>query len=246
MSGTPALLEEAVEAHGGRASWEAASRIGCRVRTGGLLPRARMVAGMVAEYRLEIDIHEPRATLHGFPEKGKRGEFTPGEVSVRTRGGSRERERSNPRDAFGGLGAMRRSVRWDALDILYFGGYAMWNYLTLPFLLLRPEIEVRPHGRIDDGGTVLRGLHARFPEGFPTHNREQVVWFDAAGRVRRHDYTASVVAPLARAAHYTDEYVTAGGLTLPSARRALPRAGRESVVRAPVLVSLQLDGHEVV
>ena len=38
----------------------------------------------------------------------------------------------------------RRSLYWDALDFAYFSGYAMWNYLSLPFLLRRQLAEHWP------------------------------------------------------------------------------------------------------
>ena len=43
-------------------------------------------------------------------------------------------------------------------------------------------------------------LDARFDPSLDTHSPEQTFWFDDDGLIIRHDYTAAVVAPFARAA----------------------------------------------
>ena len=47
------------------------------------------------------------------------------------------RERKKARRYFPGG---RRLFYWDDLDMAYFANYAMWNYLTLPALLMRKDI----------------------------------------------------------------------------------------------------------
>jgi hypothetical protein len=40
---------------------------------------------------------------------------------------------------------LRRLFRWDALDFAYFSSYAMWGYLTTPFLFLHALPSVPAH-----------------------------------------------------------------------------------------------------
>jgi hypothetical protein len=54
------LLEEILDAHGGADRWRAAGRISARVRSGGLLLRTRAAGNHFADYRVEVEIEDPR------------------------------------------------------------------------------------------------------------------------------------------------------------------------------------------
>ena len=54
---------------------------------------------------------------------------------METLGGEIVEVRDNPRDAFKGQTA---KSAWDALHVGYFSSYALWTYLTLPFLYIYP------------------------------------------------------------------------------------------------------------
>ena len=110
----------------------------------------------------------------------------------------------------------KRLVMWDTVDIGYFFGYTMWNYLTLPSLLLRDDIGWSEAS--DDT------LEARFPEHLPTHSPVQRFHLDlATGRLRQHDYTAQPFGGWAKAAHMITEHGDFDGLASPSKRRVKPR-----------------------
>ena len=51
---------------------------------------------------------------------------------------------------------LRRNLRWDALDSVYFAGYAMWNYLTAPYLLTREGVEVGEGDTWTEGAQTWR------------------------------------------------------------------------------------------
>jgi hypothetical protein len=236
-----ALLEEVLEANGGLERWQAARTITARVRSGGLLLRTRVPGNRFADYRLTVDVHEPRATLDPFPDDGQIGVFDRGEARIETRDGEVLESRAAPRTAFDGISGLRRNLRWDALDSTYFCGYAMWNYLTTPLLFTRDGVEVSEGEDWAESGETWRRLEVRFPEGIHTHSERQSFYFDARGVLRRHDYVAEVVGRLARAAHYCDEHVRAGGLVFPTRRRVRPRALRNRSLRGPTLVWLELS-----
>jgi|Tabmets5t2r1_1033131.scaffolds.fasta_scaffold67949_2 hypothetical protein len=236
-----ALLEEVLEANGGLERWEATRSITARVRSGGLLHRTRVPGNRFADYRVTVDVHEPRATLDPFPRDGERGVFDRGAVSIETSDGELLESRAAARSAFGGLSGVRRNLRWDALDATYFAGYAMWNYLTTPLLLTRDGVDVSEGEDWSEGGETWRRLEVEFPSHIDTHSDRQSFYFDARGVLRRQDYVAEVVGRWARAAHYCDEHVRAGGLVFPTRRWVRPIGLRDRSLPFPTLVSLELS-----
>jgi len=67
-------------------------------------------------------------------------DFTPERVAVVARDGSVIADRSSPRSAFGGH---IMSTPWDPLHRAYFNGYALWTYVTTPFVLSDPMSRCR-------------------------------------------------------------------------------------------------------
>ena len=63
---------------------------------------------------------------------------------------------------------------WDLLDILYFGTYAIWTYISTPFVFLREGYELSELELWEERGERWRRLAVRFPDGLQTHSREQV------------------------------------------------------------------------
>ena len=144
------------------------------------------------------------------------------------------RERREPRRHFGGL---VNQVYWDKLDILYFAGYALWNYLTFPFILEEPGVVLREN----DNGAAPR-LDAVFEANFPTHSVKQSFWLDPSRRLVRHDYTADVIGTWATAANVCLDSVEADGLRFYNRRKVFPRLGpRQTIVRFPTLVWIEID-----
>lgn len=235
------LLEEVVEAHGGRERWLAAALVSARVRSAGLLPRTRMPGNRMADYRIAVDVAEPRARLDPFPRPGNVGVFAGREVRIETTDGKVLESRTGPRRAFSGLSGLRRNLRWDALDSVYFAGYAMWNYLTLPRLLTREDVTVREGTDWEEDGERWRRLEVAFPPSIETHSERQTFYFDPLRLLRRHDYVAEVVGGWARAAHYTSEHVEASGLVFPTRRRVYPIGRRNRALGRPTLVALDLS-----
>jgi hypothetical protein len=234
------LLDEVLEAHGGPERWREAQTASARVRSAGLLLRTRVPGTRFADYRLTVELHRPRAVLDPFPRAGERAVYEDGAARIETADGELLESRLDPRPGFFGVSGLRRNLRWDPLDSAYFAGYAMWNYLATPALLTRDEIGTRETEPWEEDGETWRSLEATFPPAIDTHSPRQTFYFDARGLLRRHDYTAEVVGRWARAAHYCDEHVQAGGLVFPTRRRVVPVGVRNRALPGPTLVSLQL------
>jgi hypothetical protein len=196
--------------------------------------------------RIEAATQEPVGWATPFPGEGRRGVFDHGTVRIETLDGEVLASRERPREQFFGRAGLRRNLRWDPLDAMYFAGYAWWNYLTHPFLLARDDVavsEIEPWR--EAGGETWRRLEAHFPEGLDTHSEGQLFYYDAALRLRRHDYTAEVVGGWARAAHMCADHTEAGGLVFPTRRWVRPVGPRNRPLPAPTLVSLQLSEIEI-
>jgi hypothetical protein len=237
----PALLDEVLEAHGGLERWRAASEIRAHVRTGGFLVRTRFPGNRMADYELRVTVDEPRSEFNPFPDAGKRTVFEAGGVRLEDEGGGVLSGRDDPRSVFSGLAGLRRNFRWDALDATYFAGYAMWNYLTTPYLLTREGMRVEEGERWTEGGEDWRRLEVDFPAAIPTHSPHQTFFVDAAGLIRRHDYTAEVIGGWAKAAHYCFDHREFDGLVFPTRRRVVPRGPGDRGFPGPTLVRIELD-----
>jgi len=235
-----ALLAEVVDAHGGLERWRSASRIAASVRSGGLLLRTRVPGTKFAAYDVTVGVGDESAVLDPFPEPGSRGVFDHGAARIE-RDGAVVAERRDPRHEFFGRSGLRRSFRWDALDSVYFAGYAMWNYLNTPYLLTRADVEVRAGEPCDRDDERWRRLEVVFPASFDTHSREQTFYFDEQGMLRRHDYVAEVVGGWAHGAHHCADHVEAGGLRFPTRRWVRPIGPGNRSLPFPTMVWIELD-----
>ena len=113
------------------------------------------------------------------------------------------------------------------------------NYLTAPFLLTMPGVQVEELEPWEEAGERRRLLRAVFPDDIATHSREQVFHFDSTGLLRRHDYAAEVLGA-APAAHYGDAHKEVPGLVFPTRRRVVPVRKDGLSVPTPVLVAIDL------
>lgn len=144
-----ALLDGVLDAHGGLQRWRAAETVHGRVRTGGLLLRTGCRATASRTTASRCMSNRPgrswiRSRVTGTAESSS------GQVRIESHDGAVISSRAHPRAAFFGRSGLRRNIRWDPLDSVYFAGYAMWNYLTTPYLLTREGVAVeeeRPGSR---------------------------------------------------------------------------------------------------
>lgn len=231
------LVELVLEAHGGRSRWEGLSEITARVRFGGLAFRSRLCFGTQRWRRVEVDPHAPRVTFEEYPSRSTRGHFHRDRVWLVDEDGVERRARDGARAQ---MAKWRRQLWWDSLDLLYFSGYALWNYLTTPFLLVAPGVASREGPTVIEGDCRLRTLDVRFPAEIPTHSPEQRFYYDEQFLLRRHDYDPLPFASWARAAHLCDEHEVIDGVPVPVRRHVVPRRPDGGVRPAPTLLWIEL------
>jgi hypothetical protein len=231
------LVEQAVAAHGPDA-FDSASELVADCAVGGVAFAMRFKRGAMSRFEGRVSTREPRSVLAPYPKPGQRGVFEGDRVWIETEDGEPVAERRDPRSAFGG----RRNLWWDDLDLLYFSCYALWNYMTTPFLFRRPGFEFEEVEPWQEDGERWRRLHVRFPADVPTHSPEQDFYFDADGKLRRLDYTAQVFGGWAKAAHYCREHREFSGLLVPTRRRVTPRRPNNKPLFGPTLVWIEVHG----
>jgi hypothetical protein len=103
----------------------------------------------------------------------------------------------------------------------YFIGYAIWNYLTAPFIFARDGFTVCELDGITENGEDLRVLEVHYPPDIPAHTAVQKYYFDKTGLLKRLDYTTDVLGGVA--AHYTFDQKNVDGLIIPQLRRVVRR-----------------------
>jgi hypothetical protein len=127
-------------------------------------------------------------------------------------------ELKEPRASFAGH---VRDTRWDQLQRLYFLGYAMWNYLATPFILVRDGFDIQELAPHDEDGERWRVLQVRYPKDIPTHCDTQQFYFNSDGILKRIDYTTDVLGGVA--SHYLYDPKNFAGLIVPTRRRVVQR-----------------------
>jgi hypothetical protein len=231
------LLASIVEAHGGLDRWRRFNRVEATIVTGGALWGMKGLAQDQYPRRMSVSLHEEVASVAPFGDPDWHTEFTPERVAILRGGGGVVAERCDPRASFAGHEV---TTPWDPLHRAYFNGYALWTYLTTPFLLTMGGVQVAERQRWTEGGETWRVLRVRFPGSIATHGALQDFFFGGDLLLRRHDYSVEVAGGLA-AAQLVYDYIEADGIRLPSRRRAYLR-GTDSRPRPdPLLVSIDIS-----
>jgi hypothetical protein len=217
-----ALLERAIERHGGWQTWRAAGGFTMRLASlTGLVPERKGVGSTFPRPgRIEVWPRRAVTVMHDYPVAGRRAVYAAGQVRI-LEGATILEARADPRASFAGARKLRR---WSPLDALYFFGYAAAHYASLPFSLVDGRPLGLAHAR--SRGRRLAGVAVELPGALHTHSRRQTFFFDDDGLLRRHDYVADIVGPWARGAHLWDDFVDARGMPVPRHRHVVARLGR--------------------
>jgi hypothetical protein len=234
-----ALAEEAIEAHGGLVAWERAEEVAVRISSGGFAFASKFQGHAVRGVLARVATSGQHVTFEPYPTAGRRGILDEdGSVRLESDAGALADRRESPRAAFGDL---RHRLWWDRLDILYFGTYAIWTYISAPFVFVREGYELRELEPWEEQGERWRRLAVTFPAGVQTHSREQIFYIDEGGLIRRHDYTAEPFGDWAKAAHYCFDHGRLDGLVLPMRRLVYPRRGDNRPRSHPRLVWIEVS-----
>jgi len=233
------VLSRAITAHGGQKRWQELTKLTAHFSVTGGLMGVKTWPNALTNAHAVFSPHHQRAEYASFIEPGQRGLFTPARTEIVTDAGTLIGQRDAPRQAFAGH---TLTTPWDAQHLLYFTGYAMWTYLTAPFLFATPGFEIEEAAPWHEQSETWRRLHLRFPATVESHSTVQTVYFDATGLLRRHDYSVDIVGGTT-SAHYVTAHKTFGGIVFPTKRRVYPRdQDNRPILDRPALA---IDIHDI-
>ena len=198
----------ALAAYGGQAVWKAATTVESTVTVGGLLFQLKGI-NIPPHAKITVDVQRPHTVIEPVDESGDIGVLDGFSVMIVTPGGRILEQRADAREH---LQNSSLTTQWDRLNLLYFLGYAFWGYYTLPYELMRTDIEWT---ELSDGV-----LQADYGTSLPVHSRIQRFWFDRkTGLLRRNDYTPVAATSSARVANVVFEHGVSDGIPYTSKRR---------------------------
>lgn len=233
------LPEFLIASHGEIDRWRALSTLTAQVRAGGVLWDLKGQAGVLDSYTATVKLHRQFSIHSPFGGQNHRSSYTPERVAVETLQGEVVQERFAPRESFANHVL---DTPWDRLHAAYFGGYAMWNYLTEPFVFAEPGFEFEELAPWLENGETWRRLQVTFPERITTHARVQTYYIDGKGLIRRHDYHPDVFGPGDRpSAHYSWGHKEFDGFIFPTKRAVHLTDENGHKIAEPVIVSIELD-----
>jgi hypothetical protein len=234
------LVQQTIDAHGGLDRWQQFEYVSARLRVGGVLWALKHQQGLIDDVRVRVALRREWASHSPFGGSHLRTSFEPHRVAIEATDGTVVDERLDPRSSFAGHAL---DTPWDRLQLAYFAGYAMWTYLTTPFLFVLDGVSTEELPPSNEGGETFRRLKVTFPSEIATHGSVQVFHIGANGLVHRHDYDVDVLA-CSPAAHYVHDYQDASGILVPTSRRVLPRLPDGSALPGPLLVTIDLSDVE--
>lgn len=225
MDVTQQLLEDAYQRHGGIEAFESISAISLEiVELGGMIPRRQgMGRTWPRPKRVTVEPHRRVCTWHDYPALGECLVFDSGTVVENGTPMANYRQQ---------LLSRQRRRPWSPADAAYFFGYSLVEYLALPFRLR----ELRCSG----GDPSKRRIDVEYPAGSDTHSQGQSFYFDSTGLLRRHDYTAEVLGPWHRGAHFSSDYCESGPIPIARSRSVRARIGRMALPIEVLRARLQI------
>ena len=230
------LIKLVVNAHGGLEQWTRFNKVAVHMLVSGVLWNVKAQDGVLSDSRIEVELRKQRGRYINFDNKsGQETYFSPNRVAIVDKG-QIVQELLNPRDSFHGH---RLETPWTRLQLVYFGTYAMWEYLTIPFNLTLPGFQTQELAPWEESGESWRRLQVRFPDDWAYHSKEQVFYFDKQGLLKRMDYDVDVSGKTG-AAQYVFDYRDFQGIKLPTRRLVYGRDDNGQRIPEPLIVGIEL------
>jgi hypothetical protein len=227
-------LTRVLDAHGGLERWQRYSRVEATIVSGGLLFEMKGMPQDPTPRRMTVALQREWSSVRPFGADDQRTDFTPDRVVIEKLDGTMVAERVRPRDSFD---CHTMTTPWDPLQRAYFNGYALWTYLTSPFLLALPGVSTRQLEPIEDDGVRLTGFQVQFGPGFASHSTLQEFYFGPDLLLARHDYRVDIAGGFS-AIQYVSELVEADGILVPTKRRAYRCDEDGAPILSDVMVSI--------
>jgi hypothetical protein len=230
------LRDLVIDAHGGVGRWNKVKAIEGDMSITGALWARKGWPDALKDVHVTADARSQWISYLPFISKGMRSSCTPEHTVIETLDGKQIKDRKNPRAAFDGHTV---ESPWDDLNLAYFSGYAMWNYLNTPFTFGLPGFKAEEIQPWEECGETRRRLRVIFPDYIATHCSEQIFHVNGDGLICRMDYSAPVAGG-APTAHYMSDYKDFSGIKVATKRRALRRKPDGTAIPEPVFVAIDI------
>lgn len=227
-----ALLDDVIEASGSMPRWNRLQRFALHFSIKGTLfsrvGRAREFKELIAEGSTRTQ----SVRFTGLTRGEKSGTYGPDSITIENLDGQVLRTWLNPSLQFLDHG---NDPLADDLHLVFFCGFSIWNYLTTPFLLARPDVTVEELSPWIENDQTWRRLRALFPPDIVTSSPEQIFYFDENSLQRRldHDLLGMQVAD------YSWAHQPFSDVVIPTRRRSL--ALRSDGTSAPKSILLDVE-----
>jgi hypothetical protein len=231
------LLGRALDAHGGIDRWNTFEMVHATIISGGQLWAMKGTPQDAVPREMKVATKYEWASVAPFGSPDQRTDFTPRRIAIEKADGTVVSERLNPAAHAEGKAA---DALWDVLDRAYFNGYALWTYLTTPFLFALSGFVVDEIEPWREDGETWRGLRVTFPPEIASHSKTQDFYFGPDFLLRRHDYHVEASGGVA-AAQYVYEPVEVQGITFPTKRRAYMRDDMMRPIHEKLMVSIDIS-----
>jgi hypothetical protein len=235
---TKSLLDEAIEAHGGLDRWRQVRAADVHCAVNGAVWALKRVPGILTDFHYRIDLHHQRGSFPNFMQSGQKATFQADRVAIETTGGTVIDELLRPAES---MEAQTLQTAWNALQLVYFVGYAIWSYMTTPFCFTMPGFTTAEVEPWQQGDETWRRLKVIFPDYLARHAKEQTYYFGSDGLLRRHDYVAEPVTKDRVATHYIMNNKVFSGITIGTKQRVYVLNPDGGYSPEPLLVSLDVE-----
>ena len=231
------LLEKVWQAHGGLDRWKSFEMVHATIVSGGQLWDMKHTPQDSTPRQMRVATKYEWASLTPYGSAEQHTDFTPQRIAIERADGTVVSERLRPAEHAEGKAV---DAPWDALDRAYFNGYAMWTYLTTPFLFALPGFSAEEISPWQEANETWRGLRVTFPAEIASHSRHQDFYFGPDFLLRRHDYHVEASGGFA-AAQYVYDNVTVQGIVFPTKRRAYMRDEKLFPIHERLMVSIDIS-----
>jgi hypothetical protein len=230
------LLELVIEAHGGLSRWNDVSSVEIDLSITGAIWYVKGQPDVLKNISMVVETRRERVVT-SFVGQDRRTVFEPEEVVIGRLDESTEEIRQNPEESFAG---QTTESPWDAVQVAYFSGEALWTYMNTPFLFTQDRFKSEEIDSIQVEDETWRRLKVTFPQEVKSHTRDQIFCYASNGLLRRHDYVVDILGG-ATGLNYASDYREVGGIMFPTKRRVYAYQGNYELVPEPLLVGVDIS-----
>jgi hypothetical protein len=234
-----AIAQSIIDAHGGLTQWRKFTRVRADLVQGGVLWALKGQPGILERSTVTVATDRQWASHAPFGALAARSEFTGNGIALLDAAGGVVQRRANARASFDGH---TLQTPWDALQLAFFAGCAMWTYLNVPFVLAWDGVACEDAGEWRERGEVWRKIVVHYPDSLEVFSKAQAIYVGPDNLVRRLDYDVEI-AGNTPGAHYVSDYTTVSGIRMPTRRLIYPRLADGQSASEPLVVSIEL--HEI-